>query len=326
MPNYTGYPCKVCQNLFREGDDIVVCPECGTPYHRSCYQAKGQCINFELHECGGSWQRVNSTMLHDRRCPNCHHINAPDATYCPICHTVLRVEPKHEQSAPKVSVVLPSGKTMHFSADDPCCGMPEGENFGGERLDDIACFIGHNTLYYVPLFKRFKDSGKKASFNFPCFFFPHLYFANRKVWPMTLLSILVLTLCRIPAMLMGIQETLTDKNFIKMYEDYGMDVTEMFGGILAFVEAHAALINVLDIVCYVLQLVFCLLMCLFGNYIYYRHVIKKVRTTAVGSSPQVRRMFMRREGGTSFWCMLGALALNYAAAMAVMTVILMLFM
>ena len=37
-------------------DDIVVCPECGAPYHRACYQEKGQCIFEELHKAGKAWE------------------------------------------------------------------------------------------------------------------------------------------------------------------------------------------------------------------------------------------------------------------------------
>ena len=32
MADYTGKKCIVCGGVFSENDDIVVCPECGTPY------------------------------------------------------------------------------------------------------------------------------------------------------------------------------------------------------------------------------------------------------------------------------------------------------
>ena len=44
MNDYVGCVCSVCNKPFAAGDDIVVCPECGTPYHRACYQAAGGCI------------------------------------------------------------------------------------------------------------------------------------------------------------------------------------------------------------------------------------------------------------------------------------------
>ena len=31
---YTGIPCAACGKKFTAEDDVVVCPECGTPHHR----------------------------------------------------------------------------------------------------------------------------------------------------------------------------------------------------------------------------------------------------------------------------------------------------
>ena len=42
--------CPVCNRPFGEDDDIVVCPECGTPHHRECWQLVGHCVNKGLHK------------------------------------------------------------------------------------------------------------------------------------------------------------------------------------------------------------------------------------------------------------------------------------
>ena len=42
--DYTGIKCPVCEKTFTKQDDVVVCPECGAPYHRECYQKEGHCI------------------------------------------------------------------------------------------------------------------------------------------------------------------------------------------------------------------------------------------------------------------------------------------
>ena len=53
---YTGIPCAACKKPFEDGDDIVVCPECGTPYHRACYKELGHCIHEQRHAEGYLWQ------------------------------------------------------------------------------------------------------------------------------------------------------------------------------------------------------------------------------------------------------------------------------
>ena len=42
--SYTRKKCPICSEKFKADDDIVVCPKCGAPYHRSCYEKEGRCI------------------------------------------------------------------------------------------------------------------------------------------------------------------------------------------------------------------------------------------------------------------------------------------
>ena len=50
--DFLGKTCPVCSQNFHEGDDVVVCPKCGAPYHRDCYKQNGKCIFPELHKDG----------------------------------------------------------------------------------------------------------------------------------------------------------------------------------------------------------------------------------------------------------------------------------
>lgn len=44
--------CPVCDKLFNESDDIVICPHCATPHHRACYNQLGHCANKDKHRDG----------------------------------------------------------------------------------------------------------------------------------------------------------------------------------------------------------------------------------------------------------------------------------
>ena len=53
--DYIGEKCPVCGKNFHADDDVVVCPICGTPHHRECYENLGHCFNEEKHAEGFSF-------------------------------------------------------------------------------------------------------------------------------------------------------------------------------------------------------------------------------------------------------------------------------
>ena len=105
MNEYLGCECSVCRKPFAAGDDIVVCPECGTPYHRACYEAAGGCVHEAQHAAGYAWrpperpqqeasaaggpQSAQPTGGAPRACPSCGAQNRPGARFCENCGTPL---------------------------------------------------------------------------------------------------------------------------------------------------------------------------------------------------------------------------------------------
>jgi hypothetical protein len=50
MSKFIGRECQACCEKFTVSDAVVVCPDCGTLHHRSCYDENGECINLAEHE------------------------------------------------------------------------------------------------------------------------------------------------------------------------------------------------------------------------------------------------------------------------------------
>ena len=44
-------------NSSKKGDDIVVCPECGAPHHRECYEKEGHCHFADKHGADFSFEK-----------------------------------------------------------------------------------------------------------------------------------------------------------------------------------------------------------------------------------------------------------------------------
>ena len=48
--------CGFCNIAFKDDDDVVFCPDCGAPAHRSCWQQEGECVYADRHGKGFRWQ------------------------------------------------------------------------------------------------------------------------------------------------------------------------------------------------------------------------------------------------------------------------------
>ncbi|MDE6005520.1 MAG: hypothetical protein K2G88_09065 [Oscillospiraceae bacterium] len=335
MGKYSGFQCLVCEEKFKEGDDIVVCPDCGTPYHRNCWQKHNACVNQNLHAIGGSWQSIqneNRKKQGGKECPNCGFVNLPDTKVCNSCGTQLDIQENNvsqEQNFNNnyngITVTTPDGKQHFFNAADPCCGMSPDDDMDGERLGDVASFVKTNTLYYIPLFKRFKETNRKLSFNLPCILFPYFYFANRKMWFMTILSSLLWIISSIPNLLLSMLEMLKDKAYIAMFQDYGVDA-RIFSNLTAFLTSNKSLLEQLQTPCFFLGMALRVALCLFGNYLYFRFVIRSVKRIRQNApTPKIKKMLLKTEGGTNIWNVLGCCGLYFGAVFLSYCVLLLLF-
>ena len=102
MSKYTGLECPVCKNTFKEDDDIVVCPECGAPYHRTCYQKEGHCIYEDKHGTDQAWQAKEHVHQEagDKKCPRCGTVNPSDSLFCSKCGQSLSYDSQAHGQAP----------------------------------------------------------------------------------------------------------------------------------------------------------------------------------------------------------------------------------
>lgn len=121
MTRYTGNHCPVCEQAFTDEDDIVVCPDCGTPYHRACWQKVGACMHKSEHAAGFEWQSEfgpdAEKAAHEATCPNCGTHNQPGAAQCSHCGCPLpkdddpRPDPKDEDA--QVPIYARDPSTVH---------------------------------------------------------------------------------------------------------------------------------------------------------------------------------------------------------------------
>ena len=91
MPKYYGCPCEGCAKPLTLKDDIVVCPDCGAPYHRDCYEKLGRCIHTPAHGAGYEWKfPYQDAAL--RTCPSCGERTLRSEPNCRCCGAALPPE------------------------------------------------------------------------------------------------------------------------------------------------------------------------------------------------------------------------------------------
>ena len=193
MSKYTGLECPVCKNTFKEDDDIVVCPECGAPYHRTCYQKEGHCIYEDKHGTDQAWQAKEHVHQEagDKKCPRCGTVNPSDSLFCSKCGQSLSYDSQAHGQAPTDSEqsytppnpppgagpnVGPTGMPYPF---DPMGGVNPKDHIEGIEAGDMAKFVQANTPYYMGRFLNL-SAFKRGRFHFAAFLFGGGWFLYRK--------------------------------------------------------------------------------------------------------------------------------------------------
>ena len=213
MIDYTGIKCPVCDVVFNEKDDIVVCAKCGAPYHRNCYTEKGDCVFDELHKSGEAWkvpvekkeetEGTASTRyeIKDKECPSCGVLNAHSNLFCGSCGVNLSDETKkykndayrnsYQDSSYSSGQIPMSGATMPFKVDAMGGTNPSETVTDGITFGEMSKVVQQNTAYYLSIFNRIKEFGK-SKFNFSAFLFSGAWMLYRKQYKLGIFTTVIM--------------------------------------------------------------------------------------------------------------------------------------
>ena len=190
MPKYYGCPCEGCGRPLTLKDDIVVCPDCGAPYHRSCYDKLGRCIHTPAH--GGYEWKFPYQEAELRTCPACGERTLRSEAVCRCCGAALppesAVEPNDRRAAQdeqnetfdydsfyRQNIAEPTHRNVRsaFGQDEMIDGIP---------YSDWSDYIGKAAPIYLNDYSRMQLQHTKISMCLPALFFGPFYFFYRKAW------------------------------------------------------------------------------------------------------------------------------------------------
>ena len=226
MREFEGKSCECCKEPFCAEDEIVVCPDCGTPIHKKCWD--GHCPNESRHADGYDWEaehlrreQPKSVSSAEEVCAICGlPLSEEDTVVCPDCGTPMhracheRVgrcpnEPRHAygyiyRSDRGRPITIP----MPQSFEDYVKKVQDREKERGtERTcfgvnhSELVHFLGvHNlsTPRFYSLFFHMADTGRKVSFNFLAGLLMPFYQLYRKMTGPSIVLLLLFSIANIP--------------------------------------------------------------------------------------------------------------------------------
>lgn len=174
MPNYEEYKCPVCNKQFTKDDDIVTCPECGTPHHRECYKLSGHCVNQGLHASGYSFLEEHKPII-----PEKPQVQAPMGEYyAPPANQSEgannQIQTADDQNQPPFQPF----QTIQFDIPQ----YKEQGEIDGVNVGDIAATVRTNPQRFIDKFRKFSQKKSKISWNWGAFFFGSYYLLFRKMY------------------------------------------------------------------------------------------------------------------------------------------------
>ena len=240
--------CPVCRKRFGKDDEIVVCPECGTPHHRACWNSLNHCGVEEFHGMNYVW----NGRLPDEDEPVKSETEEFAEHVMNVAQSVKEAEnDPHHAEYPNIHPNNTENQIFNM-IDDPIIDelvksiQNNEKGADGVSMRELAAFSATSVWHYARAFGAFRDGKKrKVFFNFCSGFFAPLFQFYRK---MDWLGILTTILMVVPT----------------------IAAIKLAGGAAVQVSDNAS--NMLLLVNIVIEA----LWCLFGDYIYYRHAVKRI--------------------------------------------------
>lgn len=202
--------CPICLNEFADGDDIVVCPECGTPHHRECWALNNRCANDALHTEGFEWKSTAADKPE------------PEEQPFEVNNQNTETDSAGNTNVPFSIPVITSQDINEDGFENLCMrGVKANKEskVDGVRIGDIALYIQQNARNYINKFIK----GKKITINWAALLFAPAWFFYRKLYKAGLLF-LALTVA-ISLFTYPLSDKIIDEQQ-QIYETIGIDAAD----------------------------------------------------------------------------------------------------
>ncbi len=314
---FTKYKCPVCNEQFKSGDDVVVCPECGAPHHRDCYEELGHCFYEDKHSADFSFENIENENTEDEFdntetviCPHCKTENEKTAFYCnkcgfPLNESNTNAQQQRQQQTQNTQIPFGQGTPFGYAgsgmpAFDPLAGLDsEQEIADGINVGEMAKFVGKSTQYFLLVFNRIKSFGS-SRINFAAFLLNGIYFLYRKMYALgIIISAINIGLSIVDALVV------LNPEYLQIIQQGAISTQEQ------------TMLYYLPWVVQAIRMVIMFVCGFTANKLYYKHCTKKITEIKSHSTPENLNKSLENSGGVNlaFAISIGVayLAVNYIA-------------
>ena len=283
---YSNYKCPVGNNQFTEEDDVVVCPECGTPHHREWYIQKGNCANSDKHGTNEPIEVEFVDVEEDK-------------------DTISEEKTKENTTENPQQVVQEIIEEMKGGNGDYM--------LNGKHVSFYEAAIGKNQKFYIPHFMVMDKTKKAVSWNIAGFFVPLAWCLYRKMYKFAaiILALYVLMIGTIGFTIMSNEEIINsinecvqeDPNFyenIILYntKDSNVSLTEKQMKLNKLTNEYKPPVPV-QIITYLITYGIRILMGIYATNLYYKKLTKIIEKVDKSDlSPDMKRSVLFRKCGT----------------------------
>lgn len=159
--DYKNEICNGCNQPIKEDDDIVVCPVCGTPQHRSCWIANGECVNSSLHADGFVWQKSQPAETQEQP-----KAEKTEPNTVPVMGKMPAFD-QLAQEAQNLEAIFLKDQLAH-----------KDEEFDGISVTDAGYYLQSGAHRYIRRFRK----GRKLGWNWGAFIFAPAWFFYRRLY------------------------------------------------------------------------------------------------------------------------------------------------
>lgn len=291
---YECLPCPVCTSLFGEKDDVVVCPICGTPHHRSCWNKIGHCANKDKHSSDFVWESPLKDI---------------------VPKEIKETEPKmHEKMPEKVTVFPKSMQNMSQQETEEIMKMAgyrpiDGEEkIGDLKVKEYGEYVDKNKHKYIPKFYTMDRTKRKVTWNWSAFFFAVPWLFYRKMVNIGIILAIFTTI--IPVVFAGDFVEYTN-DVMEVMASIPVDATKQEIAQYAEKMPEVPLSFSVTEYVYIGVMLFC---GMFGNYFYMKKATQDI-TKLKGdyTDPNVYALELKKKGSVSAWRTVAIIVILYLA-------------